>query len=174
MAAIDLIVLGMVKQQPMSAYDLQKQVEYRNISKWVRISTPSIYKKVLQLEEKGLLRSTPVKEGGMAEKAVYSLTAAGEVEFERLMLAVSSQPIRMFLDFNAVIVNLGSLPPEQQAACLAGIEANLTALKALLEENTARKAPLSEVPGTGKAVLRQQLGLVQALEDWLPSVKDVL
>ena len=40
----------------MSAYDIQKLVEYRNISKWVKISTPSIYKKAIQLEEKGLIR----------------------------------------------------------------------------------------------------------------------
>ena len=54
MATIDLIVLGMLKKEPMSAYDIQKLVEYRNISKWVKISTPSIYKKTIQLEEKGL------------------------------------------------------------------------------------------------------------------------
>ena len=55
MATIDLIVLGMLKKEPLSAYDLQKLVEYRNISKWVKISTPSIYKKVIQLEEKGYI-----------------------------------------------------------------------------------------------------------------------
>ena len=55
MATIDLIVLGMLKKEPMGAYDLQKLVEYRNISKWVKISTPSIYKKVIQLEEKGYI-----------------------------------------------------------------------------------------------------------------------
>ena len=54
MATIDLIVLGMLKKEPMSAYDIQKLVEYRNISKWVKISTPSIYKKTVQLERKGL------------------------------------------------------------------------------------------------------------------------
>ena len=58
MAAIDLVVLGMIKKQPLSAYDIQKLVEYRNISKWVKISTPSIYKKVIQLEEKGYIRSS--------------------------------------------------------------------------------------------------------------------
>ena len=57
MATIDLIVLGMLKKEPLSAYDLQKLVEYRNISKWVKISTPSIYKKVIQLEEKGYISS---------------------------------------------------------------------------------------------------------------------
>ena len=45
MATIDLIVLGILKKEPMGAYDIQKLVEYRNISKWVKISTPSIYKK---------------------------------------------------------------------------------------------------------------------------------
>ena len=85
MATIDLIVLGMLKKQPLSAYDIQKLVEYRNISKWVKISTPSIYKKVIQLEEKGLLQSVLVRENNMPEKAVYSLTANGEQEFERLM-----------------------------------------------------------------------------------------
>ena len=52
MATIDLIVLGILKKEPLSAYDIQKLVEYRNISKWVKISTPSIYKKVIQLRKK--------------------------------------------------------------------------------------------------------------------------
>ena len=43
MATIDLIVLGMLKKQPLSAYEMQKLVEYRNISKRVKLSTPSIY-----------------------------------------------------------------------------------------------------------------------------------
>ena len=79
MATIDLIVLGMLKKEPLSAYDLQKLVEYRNISKWVKISTPSIYKKVIQLEEKGYISSHIEKEGKMPEKSVYSLTEKGKV-----------------------------------------------------------------------------------------------
>ena len=109
MPTIDLIVLGIVKKEPLSAYDIQKLVEYRNISRWVKISTPSIYKKVIQLEQKGFIRGTMIKEGNMAEKAVYSLTEEGEEEFRRLMFGISSEPVHMFLDFNAVIVNLDSL-----------------------------------------------------------------
>ena len=78
MATIDLIVLGILKKEPMGAYDIQKLVEYRNISKWVKISTPSIYKKAIQLEEKGFIKGEIVKEGKMPEKAVYSLTDEGE------------------------------------------------------------------------------------------------
>ena len=171
MAAIDLIVLGMLKKEPLSAYELQKQVEYRNISKWVKISTPSIYKKVIQLEEKGLLRSVSVRENNMPEKAVYSLTETGEAEFARLMEEISAQPIRIFLDLNAVIVNLDSLPPEKQAACIAGIEKGVRELKSCLEDNLRRKEHAPQVPPTGLAVLRQQMVLTEAIEAWIEELK---
>ena len=171
MATIDLIVLGMLKKQPLSAYDIQKLVEYRNISKWVKISTPSIYKKVIQLEEKGLLQSVPVRETNMPEKAVYSLTANGEQEFERLMGELSAQPIRMFLDFNAVIVNLDSVPLEMQESCVASIEKNVQDLKSYLEENLREKENAPEVPEIGIAVLRQQFVLAETIEAWIEELK---
>jgi DNA-binding PadR family transcriptional regulator len=171
MATIDLIVLGMLKKQALSAYDIQKLVEYRNISKWVRISTPSIYKKVIQLEEKGLLQSVAVRENNMPEKAVYSLTASGERAFERLMEELSLQPVRMFLDFNAVIVNLDSVPLEMQKFCVANIEKNVQDMKAYLEENLREKENAPDVPETGMAVLRQQYILAETMEAWLEDLK---
>ena len=50
MSNIDLVLLGLIKQKSQSAYDIKKNIEYRNIPRWVRISEQSIYKKVLQLE----------------------------------------------------------------------------------------------------------------------------
>ena len=171
MATIDLIVLGMLKKGPLSAYELQKQVEYRNISKWVKVSKPSIYKKVIHLEEKGLLRSVTARENNMPEKSVYSLTDAGEAEFARLMAEVSAQPVRFFLDFNAVIVNLDSLPPEEQAACLDGIEKGIQDMKFYLEDNLRRKEHAPEIPRLGLAVLRQQMVLAEAVEAWIAELK---
>ena len=171
MAAIDLIVLGMLKKEPMGAYDIQKLVEYRNISKWVKISTPSIYKKAVQLEEKGFIKGCIVKEGKMPEKAVYSLTQSGEKEFERLMLDIAAQPIHFFLDFNAVIVNLDSLPPEIRKSCVASIQNNIKVLKTYLKENIREKESLPEIPETGMAVLRQQFILAESIENWLASLE---
>lgn len=172
MATIDLIVLGILKKEPMSAYDIQKLVEYRNISKWVKISTPSIYKKAIQLEEKGLIKGEIVKEGKMPEKAVYSLTEAGEKEFEKLMLEIAGKPIHLFLDFNAVIVNLDSLSPEMQKECINKIEENIDILKMYLEQNLKEKENIPEIPKTGIAVLRQQMVLVDAIEKWISSLKE--
>lgn len=171
MATIDLIVLGMLKKESLSAYDIQKLVEYRNISRWVKISTPSIYKKVIQLEEKGYIIGNVVKKGKMPEKAVYSLTESGEKEFEKLMLGISSQPVNIFLDFNAVIVNLQSLSAENQSRCLTDIENNVKILKRYLEEHMRLKASDPTIPETGMAVLQQQLILAKAIETWISSLK---
>lgn len=172
MATIDLIVLGILKKESLSAYDIQKLVEYRNISKWVKISTPSIYKKVIQLEEKGYITSATVKEGKMPEKAVYTLTDSGHRQFEKLMMEISCKPIHIFLDFNAVIVNIDSLSEDTQKLCLAEIESNVKTLKAYLEENMNLKKNVPEIPETGIAVLEQQVILVQAIETWLTSMKE--
>ena len=161
MATIDLIVLGILKKEPMSAYDIQKLVEYRNISKWVKISTPSIYKKAIQLEEKWLIQGE-----------IYSLTDAGEAEFERLMFEISEKPINIFLDFNAVIVNLDSLPPEKQKSCIAEIEENISTLKSYLEYNIQKKENEPSIPATGMAVLRQQYVLVEAIQAWIALLKE--
>lgn len=171
MATIDLIVLGMLKQEPLSAYDIQKLVEYRNISKWVKISTPSIYKKVIQLEEKGYIKGNAVKEGKMPEKVVYSLTDRGGKEFEKLMLEIAAKPIHLFLDFNAVIVNLTSISTESQKLCIESIESNIKHLKTYLEENISIKENKADIPEAGKAVLQQQFILVQAIETWISSLK---
>ena len=171
MAAIDLIVLGMLKKEALSAYDIQKLVEYRSISKWVKISTPSIYKKVIQLEKEKLIKSIVVKEGNMPEKAVYSLTKAGEREFEKLMIDISAEPVLFFLDFNAVIVNLQNLSREKQKTCLNSIGNGIQKLKASLKENIAAKENLPEIPETGMAVLKQQYALALAIEKWIASMK---
>lgn len=172
MATIDLIVLGMLKQESLSAYDIQKLVEYRNISKWVKISTPSIYKKVIQLEEKGYITSNTVQGENLADKAVYSLTEAGEREFESLMVEISDKPINIFLDFNAVIVNLMSLTPERQKLCLVQIENNVQIMKAYLQDNIDRKENEPKIPETGMAVLQQQFVLIQAIETWISTLKE--
>lgn len=174
MATIDLIVLGMLKKESLSAYDIQKLVEYRNISKWVKISTPSIYKKVIQLEAKGYISSHIEKDGKMPEKTVYSLTDKGKKEFDKLMLEISCKPINIFLDFNAVIVNLASMPKEKQKECLVNIESNIAVLKSYLEENIEHKRNAEDVPATGMAVLNQQLILAQAIEEWIDSFKNSL
>ena len=87
------------------------------------------------------------------------------------MMEISCKPINIFLDFNAVIVNIDSLSKDTQKLCLDNIESNVKTLKSYLEENMNLKKNVPEVPETGMAVLEQQVILVQAIETWLISMK---
>ena len=107
----------------------------------------------------------------MPEKAVYSLTRTGEAAFEELMLEISSRPVNIFLDLNAVIVNLESMPHEKQQECLNRMTRQIGILKTRLEENLVQKETSPDIPATGLAVLQQQYALAQAIEAWIVSLK---
>ena len=106
MSNIDLILLGLIKQKSQSAYDIKKNIEYRNIPRWVKISEQSIYKKVLQLESKEYIVSHKEKEGNMPDKAIYTITNKGNDYFNKLMNDISNSDVSLYLDFNVIITNL--------------------------------------------------------------------
>lgn len=164
MATIDLIVLGMIKAQPQSAYELQKNVEYRNISWWVKVSTPSIYKKVVQLEKKGYLLGEIVKEGKMPEKTVYHITDQGDQYFLTLMEEASGGMVRLFLDFNAVVMNLNFVSDSKRAELIGRMEGGIQELREEIKEKSEER---QHVPLTGKTILDQQMRLTEVLTEWI-------
>ena len=63
---------------------------------------------------------------------------------------------------------------EQQRECLDNIESNINVLKSYLEENISMKEYAPDIPATGMAVLHQQFLLVQAIEEWIATLKKKL
>ena len=157
MSTIDLIVLGMIKEKEQSAYDLQKNVEYRNISKWVKVSTPSIYKKVIQLEEKGYITGNLSREGNMPEKSIYRITEDGEKYFLELMKKISAQMVN-------VVINMGMLSNSEEKEIVDNIETEIEKYK-----NAVSKLEMEreEIPVCAKSILKQQVLLSEALNDWI-------
>lgn len=108
----------------------------------------------------------------MPEKVIYSLTDSGEKQFEKLMTEIAEKPIHIFLDFNAVIVNLDSVSSEKQLKCITDIENSIKNLKKYIEKNISLKENLPEIPETGMAVLQQQSQLAETIENWLQTLKE--
>lgn len=171
MSTIDLILLGSLCQSPKSAYDLQKQIEARHLSRWVKIGSYTVYKKVTQYETKGLVTGKIEKHGNMPEKKVYRLTSAGKQKFEELMTDFSQAETRIFLDFNAVIVNLALLSENSAAACLANIKDSIHRTRQQLCEQLPRK---QEITTLGQSILEQQLMLLETLAKWEESFEKLL
>ena len=164
MSTIDLIVLGMIKEKEQSAYELQKNVEYRNISKWVKVSTPSIYKKVIQLEEKGYIKGNLSRDGNMPEKSIYHITEKGDKYILELMKKISAQMVNVFLDFNAAIINMAMLSKNEGKEIIDNIETEIDKYKNVVSK---LKMERKNIPICAKSIINQQVLLSEVLNDWI-------
>ncbi len=168
MSSIDLVILGMVLEEPRSAYAIQKDVAYHHLSRWTKISTPSVYKKVLQLQRQGYLESTLVRGDRFGEKAVYSVTEQGKAYFHQQMAACAAEHIPLQFDFNVVITNLNKVDKSEGLALLNSLQSSLDASA---QACAAYAEEFSDIPLVGRSIFDQQLLLYRALQDWLAGFK---
>ncbi len=164
MSSIELVILGIVLEKPQSAYDIQKDVEYHHFSRWTKISVPVIYKKVLQLKEKGYLKSTIVKGNRFADKAIYSITDKGIEYFEQLMESCSEIQATFLFDFNVVITNLNKLEKDKAMALIQRIRDNI---KRSEEVHKKYADEYPDIPLVGRTIFEQQQQLYCSLLKWL-------
>ncbi|MFQ7292841.1 MAG: PadR family transcriptional regulator [Monoglobales bacterium] len=164
MSSIELVILGIVLEKPQSAYDIQKDIEYHHFSRWTKISVPVIYKKVLQLKEKGYLESTIVKGNRFADKAIYSITDKGIEYFEQLMESCSEIQATFLFDFNVVITNLNKLEKDKAIDLIQRIRENI---KRSEEAHKKYAEEYPNIPLVGRTIFEQQQQLYCSLLKWL-------
>ena len=164
MSSIDLVILGIVLEKPQSAYAIQKDVEYHHFSRWTKISVPSIYRKVLQLSEKGYLQSDIVKGDKYADKAIYSTTDKGRKYFKDLMASYAACQVPLLFDFNVVITNLNKMSKVEALELISTLRQSI---QASAELNEANSKEFSDIPLVGRAIFEQQRLLYHSLLEWL-------
>ena len=80
--------------------------------------------------------------------------------------------MKIFLDFNAVIVTLDSVSDNLKAEYIGNIESSIKSLMTTIEENIAAKENNNNIPETGKTFLRQQYALIKAIEKQIVELKN--
>lgn len=165
-SSIDLMLLGLLRNQPMSPYELSKM---QGIYEMVKISVPAIYKNVRRLEEDGYLKYKTVKEGKMPEKKIYSLTKKGENRFDELLNLCASSAINFFFDFSVSLLFVDSVSRTKGNEIINMVEDSLNEKKHYLEKqlNTFKQLPF---PITNMA--QQQVDLTKELGKWLKKFKE--
>ncbi|WP_028041981.1 PadR family transcriptional regulator [Candidatus Stoquefichus massiliensis] len=170
-STVDLVLLGIVYDRPRSAYDIQKHIEYRNLSYWVKVSTPSVYKRMIVLEKNGYLDKEIIKNGKNPEKTIYQITENGKEYFHSMMLEYSQKSIQVIFDFNAVIVGLNKVSKEEALQYVENIYFNinqsLVFIKMIIEQK-------QDVPIVGKTIMQQQKQVLESLQNWCHDFKNEL
>lgn len=169
MSSIDLVILAMVLEKPQSAYDIQKDVDYHNLSRWTKISIPSVYRKVIELNKKGYIKSNIIKGDRFADKAIYSITDKGRNYFEQLMNDYSTKPVMLLFDFNVVIANLNKMDKSKALDLIKKLRENIITVS---KSNDEYSNKYKNIPLTGRTIFEQQKKLYSSLLDWLDEFED--
>lgn len=75
------MLLGLIQERPLNAYEIIKQLRYMNVRWWFNIADSTVYATLKSLEKNGLIAGTVKKAGNMPEKTVYTITEKGNREF---------------------------------------------------------------------------------------------
>ncbi|MBC3796696.1 PadR family transcriptional regulator [Acetobacterium tundrae] len=125
MSTVDLMLLGVLIQKPMNAYEMKKEMEFRNINNWVKISSPSVYKNLVKLYKSEYINGETVREGEMPEKTIYTINEKGRNYFMQLMHQYSENPGTVYVDFCAFIANLHYMDYETGLKMIAMLQDSL-------------------------------------------------
>lgn len=105
--SIDYTILGIISLAPCSGYDMKAEVEKGSIGMLSALSFGSIYPRLKQLEEEGLVETQQIEEDGRRKK-VYELTGEGWRELARWLEEPPEYPLPIHDDLLLKTVFWGS------------------------------------------------------------------
>jgi DNA-binding PadR family transcriptional regulator len=93
-------LLGLLSEKPKHAYEIELDIENRDMRYWTEISMSSVYKLLKRLEEKKLLESEVKLSQNNVAHRIYSITEFGKEQFkEKLKTLISKcQPAKYPID----------------------------------------------------------------------------
>ena len=75
------MLLGLIYEKPLNAYEIIKLLNYMNVKWWFNIADSTVYSTLKILEKRELISGAIEKIGNMPDRTVYSLSDKGKEEF---------------------------------------------------------------------------------------------
>ena len=169
MSTIDLIILGILLDKKMNAYELANFIEDRGIDKFLKVSVPAIYKNCKRLYQSGYLNGQRVREGEMPEKLVYSINKKRKGHFHNLMKYYSSSihhdPTPFFIDFNSFLWNIEKLEMSEAMEMLENLQFQLLRTEKWIIRH--EKEAQSSEPFSSRMIIKQYRMMIATLVIWV-------
>jgi DNA-binding PadR family transcriptional regulator len=167
-SGIDLLLLGLLMDNPVNAYELANDIGKRHLDKLLKISKPAVYKNCKRLHSSGLLDGVTLREGEAPEKVSYSVNEAGKMRFGELMAHFSSGIRPFYFDHNAFLWNIDKLEKNEGLEMLEGLQTSIKSLKKWIVYH--EKEVMKTGDFGGKALVKQYRMILETLCKWIDSV----
>lgn len=155
------MLLGLINQKPVNAYEIIKELNYMNVKWWFNIADSTVYATIKTLEKRDFISGTIEKEGNMPDKTIYTITAKGKTE----LLSTLKRSILKF-DYDTNIFSITAffidyIEPKERKKLL---EQRLTILKQYLAGIEKQDTPkwATEVKPFHVANLKRMIDIVNA------------
>ena len=158
-------LLGLLSEEPMHPWQIDKEVQWRDMRFWTDLSQSAIYKQLRSLETAGLVDVRQESVDGRLRK-VYSLADAGRDALGSRLCELLTEPEHTKWRVDLATYNIDLLPLDRALECL-------TAYRAKLEENLRGYRDLekflidSGCPRHRLAVARRPLRLLEGEIGWV-------
>ena len=168
----DTALLGLLCEEPMHAWQIQKEVVDRDMRFWTDLSQSTIYKQLHGLQTGGLVESRQEVVDGRLRK-VYSITAAGRAALREKLRALLSEPEHLKWRVDLGTYNIDEIPFRERIECLTDYRARLQELVESYRQLDAYMES-SGCPLQHRAVARRPVYLLEAEIRWVDDFLDEL
>lgn len=166
-----LIILGLLKQNPSSGYDIKKFIE-KELGIFSNLNTHSIYYPLKKMEKEGLVERREVREDHI-KKYIYRITSKGEREFLSLSRQALISQRRPFIEIDLPLYFLAFLNKED---ILPLLRLRLRFLKKVKRWLRSKRNELKNSPKNHQLLIEHHLKLATAemsfLREMINTVKE--
>ncbi len=155
------MLLGLIYEKPLNAYEIIKRLNYMNVKWWFNIADSTVYSTLKALEKKKYITGISEKVGNMPERTVYSLSDKGKCVFQDTLRESITQFNYDTNIFSIAAFFLNTFTAAEQQELL---QERLSVLQKYREGIEKQVNPLweSEVPAIHAANVKRMIDLVDA------------
>jgi DNA-binding PadR family transcriptional regulator len=166
---VDVIVLGLLAEEPRYGYQLLERIRDRRLSSWVEVGRASVYQALERLERRGAVTGRRQDSGAGPDRRVFELTEAGRRRLDEGLAERLGAPAPYETEAGTALAFIGELDRPGRRHAIAAHEA---ALRAHRDDVRAAEAVAPDRPTA--ALLARQAALAEAELVWLASYRATL
>ena len=169
LSTVNLLIMGLLLECPMSAYDIVRIIEIKIIGRLVKVSAPAVYKNIKELHRAAYLEAEKMKTGETPEKKVYSVTETGKTYFLKLMEHFSSNLSNYYFDFNVFLTNLDKVDKQTGLKMLENLREQFYQMKKWIVSHE-QEARAQNIYFGGRVIIKQYRMMIYTLIAWIEEI----
>ncbi len=171
-ARVDVVVLGLLAEEPLYGYELIERFRSRAMGRWTEVGRASVYQALRRLEDSRLVSGKDQAGEEGPDRRVYRITRPGRDRLHRGLLDRFGMDAGYRSDPAVALGFLHALPA---AEARAGIVEREAVLRGLLDVLAADRDRLRAARGPANGVARRMLDLQESLAGaelaWLAALR---